>query len=64
MTLEEGIRVLNALLRVGFFFLMVMGLLLASLFLYLGLISGAEWFGVCSVLFTADRMGNAIGSKM
>ena len=35
VTLEEAIRVLNALLRVGFFFLMVMSLLLASLFLYL-----------------------------
>ena len=45
------------MLRVG---LMCAGLVLASLFLWIDKLSGAEWVAICSVLFSVDRVGNAI----
>ena len=47
-------------LRLGFFILMGIGLLLASYFLWLDKLNGSEWVTVCGILFGADRLSNAV----
>lgn len=50
----------DVLLRVGFFLMMCAGLLLASAFLWLDKLDGGHWVSICSVLFGADRLSNAL----
>lgn len=64
MTFDQAMKTANLVLRIAFFGLMCLGLLIASGFLYAGKIDGAEWTALCSILFSADRIGNAIGSKV
>lgn len=47
-------------LRLGFFFLMCLGLVLASFFLWEDKLNGGEWVMMCSILFGADRLSNAV----
>lgn len=50
----------SVLLRLGFFLMMGAGLLLASYFLWIDKLDGGNWVAVCSVLFGADRLSNAL----
>lgn len=51
---------LTQFLRLGFFLLMCIGLLLASFFLWYDKLTGNEWVMICSILFSADRLSNGI----
>jgi hypothetical protein len=61
MTFDQLIQAVNITLRVGFFLLMCLGLLIASIMLYLDKVNGTEWVTLCGILFTADRFGSALG---
>lgn len=61
MSLHALVTSVNLALRIGFFVLMGIGLLLASVFLWFGKISGSDWVMLCGILFGADRFGNAVG---
>lgn len=60
MTIQDANRAATVVLRIGFFALMCIGLLLASVFLWLGKIDGGHWVTVCLSLFGADRLSNAV----
>lgn len=47
----------------AYFSLMGIGLVLASIFLWVGKLDGGEWVTLCSVLFSADRAASAISSR-
>lgn len=51
---------LTDFLRLGFFLLMCIGLLLASFFLWYDKLTGGEWVMICSILFSADRLSNGV----
>lgn len=63
LTLEKALQLFAAWLQLAFFVLMCVGLLLASYFLHVGLITGDNWVAVCGILFTADRIANAITGR-
>ena len=56
---EKLILTIDAMLKVGFFFLMSLGLGLSSIFLWFEKIDGTEWVAICGILFAADRLGSA-----
>lgn len=53
-------RLFDAAMRLAFFGLMGMGLVVASLLLWFGKLDSADWSLVCSVLFGSDRLGHAV----
>lgn len=61
---DQSLRAFAALMQMLFFLLMCAGLLLASTFLYMGLVTGDNWVAVCGILFAADRLGSAIAGRM
>ena len=60
MTVDTGLRLFSAGMRMAYFLLMCLGLLLASVFLFFGKINGQNWVMVCSILFGAGGIGHAI----
>lgn len=64
MTFEQVIQSVNVALRVCFFMLMCLGLLIATVFRFMDLVTGSDWVMVCSILFGADRIGHAITDGM
>lgn len=62
-SVDTLIKSVHAMLHVGFFGLMCVGLLLASVFLWAGKLTGAEWVAICGILFGADRMGHALSAR-
>ena len=61
MAFDDAVQAVNVALRVGFFGLMCLGLLIATAALYTDRVTGAEWVTLCGILFTADRFGSALG---
>ena len=51
MTFIQRLQAIEAALHVGFFLLMGFGLLLSSVLLYFGLITGDNWVTVCGILY-------------
>ena len=51
---------IGSAMQVALFILMCLGLLLASAFLYRGLITGGEWVQVCGVLFGTCGISSAV----
>lgn len=47
-------------LAVCYFGLMCLGLMLASVFLWLNKLTGTEWVTICGILFPTSRLGDAI----
>lgn len=60
---DDGMRLFNARIRLGFFVLMGLGLVLATALLWFDKLDSGDWALVCSVLFGSDRIGTAIGSR-
>lgn len=51
-------------LRLAYFCLMGMGLLLGSFFLWVGKLDGGQWVTLCSVLFSADRLASVFTQRV
>lgn len=64
MTLEQELSAFltigNMILQFAYFALMCLGLVLASIFLYLKLLSGADYSMLCGILFGTGGFGHAI----
>lgn len=58
--LLECVELVDEHLQVFLFGLMCLGLVLASWFLKIGLISGDNWVAVCGILFGSNALGNGI----
>lgn len=63
-TFDQAMQLFAALMQMLFFLLMCAGLMLASVFLYMGMVTGDNWVAVCGILFAADRLGSAIAGRM
>lgn len=58
--LRECIELVDDHLQVFLFGLMCIGLVLASWFLMIGLISGDNWVTVCGILFGSNALGSGL----
>lgn len=60
MNLRRTLALIDDYLQVFLFGLMGIGLVLASIFLWTGLITGDNWVAVCGILFGSNTIGTGI----
>lgn len=60
MKIRATLELVDDYLQVFLFGLMCIGLALASLFLWRGLIDGGEWVAVCGILFGSNTIGSGL----